>query len=109
MRISARRIHNPGPSMQRNSVTAWIGYDIALHGYGLMIPSVGYAIYFTSFVAGGHPFADGLWSLAVAIPLLAVGLLSPWLGPSPIPAASGDGCWPWPPWSAHSPIANGLP
>jgi len=66
--------------MQRKSVTAWIGYDIALHGYGLMIPAVGFAIYFTSFVAADHPFADGLWSLAVAIPLLATGLLSPWLG-----------------------------
>lgn len=66
--------------MQRKTITAWIGYDIALHGYGLMIPSVGYAIFFTSFVAAGHSYTDGLWSLAVAIPLLAAGLLSPWLG-----------------------------
>lgn len=66
--------------MKRRAITAWIVFDIAVHGYGLMIPAVGFAIYFTSFVAAGHPFADGLWSLAVAIPLLAGGLLSPLLG-----------------------------
>ncbi|MGA8392687.1 MAG: MFS transporter, partial [Burkholderiaceae bacterium] len=66
--------------MKRRAITAWIVYDIAVHGYGLMIPAVGFAIYFTSFVAAGHPFADGLWSLAVAIPLIIAGLLGPWLG-----------------------------
>lgn len=66
--------------MKRKAITAWIIYDLAAHGYGLMIPSVGFAIYFTSFVAVDHPYADGLWSLAVAIPLLAAGLLSPCLG-----------------------------
>jgi len=66
--------------LKRRAITAWIVYDIAVHGYGLMIPAVGFAIYFTSFVAAGHPFADGLWSLAVAIPLIAAGLLGPWLG-----------------------------
>ena len=53
---------------------------MAVHGYALMIPAVGYAIYFTSFVAAGHPYAEGLWSLAVAIPLIIAGLMSPWLG-----------------------------
>lgn len=66
--------------MKRRAIAAWIVYDIAVHGYGLMIPAVGFAIYFTSFVAAGHPLADGLWSLAVAIPLVAAGLLGPWLG-----------------------------
>lgn len=66
--------------MKRRAIAAWIIYDIAVHGYGLMIPAVGFAIYFTSFVAAGHPFADGLWSLAVAIPLITAGLLGPWLG-----------------------------
>ena len=66
--------------MKRRAIAAWIAYDIAVHGYGLMIPAVGFAIYFTSFVAAGHPSADGLWSLAVAIPLVAAGLLGPWLG-----------------------------
>ena len=66
--------------MNRQAIAAWIVYDIAVHGYGLMIPAVGFAIYFTSFGAAGHPWADALWSLAVAIPLIAAGLLSPWLG-----------------------------
>lgn len=65
---------------QRRAITAWIVYDIAVHGYALMIPTVGFAIYFTSFVAAGHPFAEGLWSLAVAAPLIIAGLFSPWLG-----------------------------
>lgn len=67
-------------SSPRRAVAAWIIYDVAVHGYVLMIPTVGYAIYFTSFIAAGHPFADGLWSLAVAVPLIIAGLLSPWLG-----------------------------
>ena len=66
--------------MKRRVIAAWIVYDIAVHGYGLMIPAVGFAVYFTSFVAAGHPFADALWSVAVAVPLIAAGLLSPWLG-----------------------------
>jgi MFS transporter, UMF1 family len=66
--------------LQRRAITAWIIYDMAVHGYALMIPAVGFAIYFTSFVAAGHPYAEGIWSLAVAIPLIIAGLLSPWLG-----------------------------
>ena len=68
------------PPLQRRAITAWIIYDMAVHGYALMIPAVGFAIYFTSFVTAGHPFAAGLWSLAVALPLIIAGLLSPWLG-----------------------------
>ncbi len=68
------------PQLQRRAIAAWIVYDMAVHGYALMIQAVGFAIYFTSFVAAGHPFAEGLWSLAVAVPLIIAGLLSPWLG-----------------------------
>ena len=64
----------------RGAIAAWVLYDVATHGYGLMIPAVGFAIYFTSFIAVAHPLADGLWSLAVAMPLIAAGLISPWLG-----------------------------
>ena len=64
----------------RGTISAWVLYDVAAHGYGLMIPAVGYAIYFTSFIAAAHPLVDGLWSLAVALPLIAAGLISPWLG-----------------------------
>jgi|APFre7841882724_1041349.scaffolds.fasta_scaffold50591_1 UMF1 family MFS transporter len=64
----------------RGTISAWVLYDVAAHGYGLMIPAVGYAIYFTAFIAAEHPLVDGLWSLAVALPLIAAGLISPWLG-----------------------------
>ena len=69
-----------GSQTARGTIGAWVLYDVAAHGYGLMIPAVGYAIYFTSFIAAAHPLADGLWSLAVALPLIAAGLISPWLG-----------------------------
>lgn len=69
-----------GSQASRGTIGAWVLYDVAAHGYGLMIPAVGYAIYFTSFIAAAHPLADGLWSLAVALPLIAAGLISPWLG-----------------------------
>ncbi len=64
----------------RGTISAWVLYDVAAHGYGLMIPAVGYAIYFTAFIAAELPLVDGLWSLAVALPLIAAGLISPWLG-----------------------------
>ncbi len=64
----------------RRGVTAWILYDVAVHGYGLMIPSVAYAIYFTSYVAAESGRADLLWSLAVASSLVIAGLLAPWIG-----------------------------
>lgn len=69
-----------GSQASRGTIGAWVLYDVAAHGYGLMIPAVGYAIYFTSFIAAAHPLVDGLWSLAVALPLIAAGLISPWLG-----------------------------
>ena len=53
---------------------------MALHGYALMIPAVGYALSFTSFVAAGEAHASLLWSIAVAIPLVISGLLAPLLG-----------------------------
>ncbi len=69
-----------GSQASRGTISAWVLYDVAAHGYGLMIPAVGYAIYFTSFIAAAHPLADGLWSLAIALPLITAGLISPWLG-----------------------------
>jgi UMF1 family MFS transporter len=64
----------------RAALAGWVLYDIAIHGYGLMIPGVAYAIYFTSYVAVDGGRADVLWSVAVALPLLIAGLVSPWLG-----------------------------
>jgi MFS transporter, UMF1 family len=66
--------------VRRGGVAAWIFYDVAAHGYSLMIPSVAYAIYFTSFVAVDTGRADLLWSLAVSLSLLVSGILAPWIG-----------------------------
>jgi UMF1 family MFS transporter len=64
----------------RTGIAGWVLYDVAIHGYGLLIPGVAYAIYFTSYVAVDTGRADMLWSVAVALPLVIAGLLSPWLG-----------------------------
>jgi MFS-type transporter involved in bile tolerance (Atg22 family) len=40
-----------GSQASRGTIAAWVLYDVAAHGYGLMIPAVGYAIYFTSYIA----------------------------------------------------------
>ncbi len=37
-------------------------------------------MYFASYVAAGRGNADLLWSIALGLPLLVAGLLSPWLG-----------------------------
>jgi UMF1 family MFS transporter len=69
------------PSADRKrSVVAWIVYDIAAHGYTLMIPGVAYPIYFMSHVAYGHSGAHALWSFAVALPLVLSGFFAPWIG-----------------------------
>jgi UMF1 family MFS transporter len=68
------------PPTRRRAITAWIFYDVAMHGYGLMIPGVAYAIYFTSHVAGDSGHADVLWSVAVSLSLVIAGLLAPWIG-----------------------------
>jgi UMF1 family MFS transporter len=73
-------VSTSGNQTSRGTIGAWVLYDVAAHGYGLMIPAVGYAIYFTAFIAAELPLVDGLWSLAVALPLIAAGLISPWLG-----------------------------
>jgi UMF1 family MFS transporter len=69
-----------GPKPPGRALAGWVLYDMALHGYVLIIPSVAYAIYFTTFIAAGHGQAKLLWSLAVALPLLLAGLLGPLIG-----------------------------
>lgn len=66
--------------MRRGVVAAWILYDVAMHGYGIMIPGVAYAIFFTSHVAVDGGRADLLWSLAVGLSLIVAGVLAPWIG-----------------------------
>ena len=64
----------------RRPLTAWIAYDIGAHGYTLLISGVAYPIYFASYVAAGRPNTDLLWSIALGLPLLAAGILGPWIG-----------------------------
>ena len=59
---------------------SWIVYDIAAHGYTLIISGVAYPVYFASYVAAGRGNTDLLWSIALGLPLLFAGVLSPWLG-----------------------------
>ena len=74
------RVTTAASARAPDPVRAWILYDIAAHGYTLMIPGVAYAIYFTSHVAQDHASTGSLWSLAVALPLVLSGLLAPWIG-----------------------------
>lgn len=82
LRLKTRQLAAPpgAATTSRRFVTAWIFYDVALHGYGLMIPGVAYAIYFTAYVATDSGQADALWSLAIALSLVISGLLSPLIG-----------------------------
>ena len=54
----------PATPARRRTLAASVAYDMALHGYALMIPAVGYALHFTSFVAAGEARANLLWSTA---------------------------------------------
>jgi UMF1 family MFS transporter len=65
---------------RRRAISAWIGYDVALHGYALMIPTAAYSIYFIVVVAEGSGRADTWWAMAVALSLVLAGLLAPWVG-----------------------------
>ena len=69
----------PRPVAIRSTVS-WIGYDVAAHGYTLMVSGVAFPIYFTAYVAAGRANTDMLWSIALALPLLSAGILGPWIG-----------------------------
>lgn len=84
IRMVSMRAVNPSfatsaPPDRRGRI-AWISYDLALHGYGLLIPAVAYAVYFTSYVAADGGQGERLWALAVSASLVIAGLLSPWVG-----------------------------
>jgi MFS transporter, UMF1 family len=64
----------------RRPLTAWILYDMAGHGYSLMIPGVAFPVYFAAHVVGGRGNADVLWSIALGLPLLLAGITGPWIG-----------------------------
>ncbi len=72
-------VNDPRVGMSR-STAPWIGYDIAAHGYTLIVSGVAYPIFFVSHVASGRTNTDMLWSVALGLPLLAAGILGPWIG-----------------------------
>lgn len=59
---------------------AWIVYDVGSSAYLLLIPAVGYAVFYRQLVCGGGPGADVRWGTAVAVGLGIAGVLAPWIG-----------------------------
>ena len=59
---------------------AWVLYDVGSSAYLLLVPAVGFSVYFRSYVVPDPALADGLWGVAVALPLLVAGLLAPLAG-----------------------------
>ena len=70
----------PRPVGTRRTLASWIAYDMAAHGYTLIVSGVGFPLYFAAFIASGRGNADVLWSIAIGLPLLIAGLVGPWLG-----------------------------
>lgn len=64
----------------RKTIIGWILYDIATSGYGLMIPTVAYAVYYRQIVCGGAAVCDARWATWVALAMVTAGLLAPLLG-----------------------------
>jgi UMF1 family MFS transporter len=64
----------------RRATIAWFVYDMAAHGYTLMISSVAFPVYFASYVASGSGKSDMLWSIALGLPLLVAGISGPLIG-----------------------------
>jgi len=58
---------------------AWTFYDFGNSAYALLVMTLFYPIYFSEFVAPG-PKSEAIWGGTVAISILLVGLLSPFLG-----------------------------
>ena len=58
---------------------AWFFYDFGNSAYALLIMTLFYPIYFSEFVAPG-PKSDAIWGGTVALSILLVGILSPFLG-----------------------------
>lgn len=62
------------------SQIAWASYDFANSAFHLMLPTVLFPLYFKTVLLGGHSSSDMIWSLVISIPVLLVGLLSPFIG-----------------------------
>ncbi len=55
-------------------------YDFANSGYQLLILTFTYGIYYRSIVLQDAPYADLMWGIVTAVPVLVVAVLSPILG-----------------------------
>lgn len=64
----------------QRGVPHWVLYDVASSAYLMLIPGLGFSVYFRSHVVTDPARADALWGIAVALPLAAAGLLAPLLG-----------------------------
>ncbi len=67
-------------SWLRRSIVGWILYDIASSGYGLIVPSVAYAVYYRQVVCGGAAICDARWAMWLSLAMVVAGLLAPLLG-----------------------------
>jgi MFS transporter, UMF1 family len=71
----------PAPAAPaRRPLASWIVYDMAAHGYTLMVSGVAYPVYFATVVAAGRGNTDMLWSIALGLPLVVAGVLGPLIG-----------------------------
>lgn len=55
-------------------------YDFANSAFPTLITMVAYAVYFTQVVAGGRSDATLLWSVAISVSMILVGIVSPLVG-----------------------------
>ena len=62
------------------SQLAWASYDFANSAFHLMLPTVLFPLYFKTALLGGNSSSDLIWSLVISVPVLLVGLLSPFIG-----------------------------
>jgi len=67
-------------SNEARGVGAWMLYDVASSAYVLVIPAMGFSVYFRTYVVPDAAEADMLWGVAVALPLALAGVLAPLLG-----------------------------
>lgn len=62
------------------SQLAWASYDFANSAFHLMLPTVLFPLYFKTVLLGGNSSSDMIWSLVISVPVLLVGLSSPFIG-----------------------------
>jgi Permeases of the major facilitator superfamily len=62
------------------SQLAWVSYDFANSAFHLIIPTVLFPLYFKTVLMSNSNTSDLAWSLTVSLPVLFVGLLSPFIG-----------------------------